>query len=176
MFDNEQFSFEGEHYRVEGVFNNPRPVQQPRPPIWVGGSGPRMLRLVARYADWHNAVVTPLDDYRRMMEQIDANCEAIGRDPQEVGRSLNPSILLRDTDDEFDRYAAERAAKRDIPVDEYLGMLASQGTIFGGPERATSMVQSFVDLGCSYFEVIIREADQEGSLRRLAELVMPKFR
>ena len=176
MLDHEQFSFEGEHYRVDGVYNNPRPVQQPRPPIWVGGSGPRMLKLVARYADWHNAVVTPLDEYRNKMEELDANCEAIGRDPKSVGRSLNPSLILRETDDEFDRYAADRAAKRSIPVDEYLGLLASQGTIFGGPDRATAMIQSFVDLGCTYFEFIIREADQEGSLHRLAELVMPKFR
>ena len=135
-----------------------------------------MLKLVAQYADWHNAVITPLHEYRRKMEEIDANCEAIGRDPTSVGRSLNPSLLLRDTDDEFDRYAADRAAKRDISFDEYLDMLGGQGTIFGGPDRATEMLQQFVDAGCTYFEFILREADQEVSLHRLAELVLPKFR
>lgn len=176
MFTNEQFSFEGEHYRVDGAYNNPRPMQSPHPPIWIGGTGKRMLRLTARFADWHNAVVTPLDQYRTLMETLDQRCAEAGREPSEVGRSLNPSLLLRDTDDEFDRYAADRAAKRGVSFDEYLDLLASQGTIFGGPDRATKTLRQFVDAGCTYFEFIIREADQESALHRFAERVMPKFR
>lgn len=177
MFADERFWFEGAHYRVEGAYNNPRPVQQPRPPIWVGGGGEkRTLGIVARHADWHNLVVTPLETFRRKMEILDHHCEEHGRDPETLGRSLNPSLLLRDTDDEFDRYAADRAGKRGITVDEYHDMLAQQGTIFGGPERAAAMLQDFVDAGCDYFEFIVREKDQEAGLRRFAELVMPRFR
>jgi alkanesulfonate monooxygenase SsuD/methylene tetrahydromethanopterin reductase-like flavin-dependent oxidoreductase (luciferase family) len=121
-------------------------------------------------------VITPLDAFRRKMEILDRHCEELERDPKTLGRSLNPSLLLRDTDDEFDRYAADRADRRGISVEEYHGMLASQGTIFGGPERATEMLQAFVDAGCSYFEFIIRERDQEAGLHRFAELVLPRFR
>jgi alkanesulfonate monooxygenase SsuD/methylene tetrahydromethanopterin reductase-like flavin-dependent oxidoreductase (luciferase family) len=131
MFANEQFSFTGEHFHVDGVYNVPRPAQSPRPPIWVGGAGEkRTLKIVATYADWHNLVVTPLDEFVRKMDILDGHCADIGRDPTTLGRSLNPSLLLRDTDEDFDRYAVERAAKRGITVDEYLALLASQGTIF----------------------------------------------
>ncbi|MDA8280126.1 MAG: TIGR03560 family F420-dependent LLM class oxidoreductase [Actinomycetota bacterium] len=177
MFGSEQFSFTGEHFTVDGVWNNPRPVQQPRPPIWVGGSGEkRMLRIVAEHADWHNLVVTPLDAFRHKMEVLDQHCTDIGRDPASLHRSLNPSLLLRDTDDEFDRYAESRAAQRSISVDEYTALLASQGTIFGGPDRVEQMINDFAAAGCEYFEFIIREADQEAALHRFAELVMPRFR
>jgi F420-dependent oxidoreductase-like protein len=177
MFANEQFSFTGEHFHVDGAWNNPRPVQEPRPPIWVGGGGEkRMLRIVAEYADWHNLVVTPLAAFRHKMELLDAHCADLGRDPTTLRRSLNPSLLLRDTDEEFERYAAARAAKRSINVEEYLGLLESQGTIFGGPERAEQMIRDFEAAGCEYFEFIIREADQEAALRRFADLVMPRFR
>lgn len=177
MFANEQFSFDGEHYRVDGAYNNPRPVQQPRPPVWVGGAGEkRTLRIVAQYADWHNLVLTPIDAFKRKMEILDQHCESLGRDPSTLGRSTNPSLLMRDTDEEFDRYAAERAQKRGITFDEYLKMLADQGTIFGGPERATQMLKEFVDAGCGYFEFIIREKDQAGAMHRFAETVMPAFR
>lgn len=176
MYANEQFSFAGEHYTVDGAWNNPRPVQRPRPPLWVGGGGEkRTLRIVAQYADWHNLVVTPLDAFIHKMEVLDAHCADLGRDPSTLGRSLNPSLLMRDTDDEFDEYAASRAAKRGIPVEEYLGMLAAQGTIFGGPDRATEMLRSFVDAGCQYFEFIVRERDQETAMHRFAEKVMPAF-
>lgn len=177
MFAGPQFSFTGKHFEVDGAWNNPRPVQQPRPPIWIGGGGEkRTLRIVATYGDWHNLVVTSLSAFRHKMELLDEHCAAIGRDPSTLGRSLNPSVLLRDTDEEFDRYAADRARQRGISFDEYLTMLEDQGTIFGGPDRATQMLQDFADAGCSYFEFILREADQEGALRRFAELVMPRFR
>ncbi len=177
MFANEQFSFAGKHFHVDGAWNNPRPVQQPRPPIWIGGGGEkRMLRIVAQYADWHNLVVTPLASFRHKMEVLDAHCADLGRDPKTLRRSLNPSLLLRDTDEEFDRYAESRAAQRSISVEDYLGLLESQGTIFGGPDRVERMIRDFEAAGCEYFEFIIREMDQEAALRRFAELVLPRFR
>ncbi len=176
MLENERFTYAGEHAHVDAVYNNPRPTQSPRPPLWIGGGGEkRMLRIVAKYADWHNLVVTPLAEFRRKMELLDGHCADLGRDPRRLGRSLNPSLLIRETDDDFDRYAAERAAKRDISVDDYLGLLESQGTIFGGPERATEMLRGFVDAGCTYFEFIIREADHREPLTLFAERVMPRF-
>ena len=177
MFANEQFSYSGEHFRLDGAFNNPRPVQQPRPPVWVGGGGEkRMLRIVASYADCHNLVVTPLSEFKRKMEILDGYCADLGRDPSTLRRTLNPSLLLRETDEEFERYAAQRAQRRGITVDEYLGLLESQGTVFGGPDRVTGMLTAFIDAGCTYFEFIVREADQKTPLRRFAERVMPKFR
>ncbi|MFV0315880.1 MAG: TIGR03560 family F420-dependent LLM class oxidoreductase [Microthrixaceae bacterium] len=177
LFDEPQLTYHGEHYKVEGAWNNPRPVQSPRPPIWVGGGGEkRTLRIVAEKADWHNLVVTPLSAFKRKMEILDSHCADIGRDPATLGRSLNPSLLLRDTDEEFDRYASDRSARRGIDVDEYHRMLADQGTIFGGPERAAGQLQDFIDAGCSYFEFILRESDQETALQRLGELLIPRFR
>lgn len=176
MFENECFSFSGDHYVVDGAYNNPRPAQQPRPPLWIGGVSPRMLRITARNGDWHNCVVTPLAGFKEKMEILDAACETIGRDPATLGRSVNPSLLLRDTDEGFERYAAERAKARGISVGEYLDLLESQGTIFGGPDRATEMLRAFGDAGCSYFEFIVRERDQEQALHRFAELVLPQFR
>jgi alkanesulfonate monooxygenase SsuD/methylene tetrahydromethanopterin reductase-like flavin-dependent oxidoreductase (luciferase family) len=110
------------------------------------------------------------------MERLDGACDAIGRDAATLGRSTNPSLLLRDTDDEFDRYAADRARARGIAPGDYLALLGSQGAIFGGPERVTTMLKEFADAGCSYVELIIRERDQEEALHRFAELVLPQFR
>jgi len=47
----EPFSFSGEHYTVTGYNGLPKPVQQPAPPILIGGGGPRVLRIAARQAD-----------------------------------------------------------------------------------------------------------------------------
>jgi probable F420-dependent oxidoreductase len=51
LFADGPFSFEGEHYRIDGLEGFPKPIQRPGPPIVLGGGGPRMLRLAAREAD-----------------------------------------------------------------------------------------------------------------------------
>jgi alkanesulfonate monooxygenase SsuD/methylene tetrahydromethanopterin reductase-like flavin-dependent oxidoreductase (luciferase family) len=44
-------TYHGKHYRIEDAVCAPKPIQRPRPPIWIGGFGPRVMRLAARYAD-----------------------------------------------------------------------------------------------------------------------------
>ena len=80
-------SFEGEHYHLDGAFNRPAPVQQPRPPLVMGAHGPRMLKLVARHADTWNSFAPPAE-LKRRNDQLTAFCEEIGRDPAAVKRSM----------------------------------------------------------------------------------------
>ena len=51
MWTSEHATYHGNHYRIDGAVCAPKPAQRPHPPIWVGGSGPRVMRLAARYAD-----------------------------------------------------------------------------------------------------------------------------
>jgi alkanesulfonate monooxygenase SsuD/methylene tetrahydromethanopterin reductase-like flavin-dependent oxidoreductase (luciferase family) len=68
----------------------PVPVQQPHPPIWIGGAGPkRTMPLVARFADyWHNFGGFSTEQIERMAQL----CEAIGRDPSEIMRVASLSL------------------------------------------------------------------------------------
>ena len=84
---NDESSFAGEHYRLDGVYNRPAPVQLPRPPLVMGAHGPRMLKLVARYADTWNSFA-PVDEMARRNAQLTALCEEIGRDPGAIKRSV----------------------------------------------------------------------------------------
>lgn len=84
---NDESSFAGEFYQLTGVYNRPAPVQRPRPPLVMGAHGPRMLKLVARYADTWNSFA-PVDELARRNAQLTALCEEIGRDPAAVKRSV----------------------------------------------------------------------------------------
>lgn len=85
-------SFDGRHYRLTGAVANPKPVQRPRPPLWVAGSGERYsLRVVARHADvWipANLPGTPAEELARLSGVLDRHCEAIGRDPVGIRRAV----------------------------------------------------------------------------------------
>jgi alkanesulfonate monooxygenase SsuD/methylene tetrahydromethanopterin reductase-like flavin-dependent oxidoreductase (luciferase family) len=81
--------FNGRYYQLRGAVQNPRPLQQPYPPIWIGGGGERRtLRVVARHADVWNFIAGSVEDGVRKSGVLDRHCEAIGRDPSKIRRSV----------------------------------------------------------------------------------------
>ena len=87
LFTESEPSFEGEFYRFPKVGFEPKPVQQPVP-VWVGGSTPAAFRRVARFGQVFHAAFQPLAEVSREWQAVQAACEAIGRDPADVGLSL----------------------------------------------------------------------------------------
>jgi alkanesulfonate monooxygenase SsuD/methylene tetrahydromethanopterin reductase-like flavin-dependent oxidoreductase (luciferase family) len=91
MFTEDVFDFHGNYYTVIGTRNQPAPVQRPGPPILVGGSGTRLLRLAAEHADIWNVPGPPhasLEFVTERSRMLDQDCAAIGRDPASLTRSV----------------------------------------------------------------------------------------
>ena len=85
LLRNEVTDYDGEHYTLKGAHCSPKPVQQPAPPIWIGGDGPRRtLRAVARHADYWNTPFTSPEALRGSLEILHAHCDDVGRDPGEI--------------------------------------------------------------------------------------------
>lgn len=84
---NDTISYDGKYYQVKEAPFRPRPVQQPRPPLTLGAHGPRMLKIVAQYADRWNSFGT-LEEMKERSAALDEACAEIGRDPSEIRRSL----------------------------------------------------------------------------------------
>jgi F420-dependent oxidoreductase-like protein len=83
-------SYDGEHASVDGAINMPKPIQQPRVPIMVGGNGPNVTwRLAARYADELNLDGMPPDEVEHALPIIRQRCEEIGRDPASLTVSIH---------------------------------------------------------------------------------------
>jgi hypothetical protein len=92
LWTQERTTFAGRYYQLSQAIANPKPIQQPHPPIWVGAGGDQTLRLVARHADvWNAAGGAGGDRIRRLSAQLDEYCAAIGRDPGTIRRSIQYS-------------------------------------------------------------------------------------
>jgi F420-dependent oxidoreductase-like protein len=92
LWTEDRASLEGEWYRLENAIANPKPVQSPYPPIWIGGTGERKtLRVVAEHADVWNCFELEVNEARRLQGVLDDHCRAVGRDPAAVRRSLQLS-------------------------------------------------------------------------------------
>lgn len=88
-------NYDGKHYQLKEAIFEPKSVQQkdgkPHLPVVIGGSKPRMLRIIAKHADqWDNNFQSD-DEYKERLAQIEAECARIGRDPQEIRRSTTLS-------------------------------------------------------------------------------------
>jgi alkanesulfonate monooxygenase SsuD/methylene tetrahydromethanopterin reductase-like flavin-dependent oxidoreductase (luciferase family) len=117
-------TYHGKYYQTNNAHMQPRPLQQPRPPITIGAYGPRMLKITARYADMWNTIGGVTDDaiaeLKRRNQQIDNHCVNIGRNPQHIRRSYlicDPTelrnvgpISLYDSEDVFHN-AVEKCIK-----------------------------------------------------------------
>ncbi len=81
-------SFDGRYYALADAVSNPKPLQKPYPPIWIGGSGEKLtLRVVAEHADVWN-VMGSVQECVRKAGVLAEHCEAVGRDPSEIRHSV----------------------------------------------------------------------------------------
>jgi F420-dependent oxidoreductase-like protein len=99
LWTEERADFEGRYYRLDGAFANPKPVQRPYPPIWIGGGGEqKTLRIVAEHADVWNMAGGSIDVARHKVEVLERHCADVGRDPAEIRLSVQLRLDANDVD------------------------------------------------------------------------------
>jgi alkanesulfonate monooxygenase SsuD/methylene tetrahydromethanopterin reductase-like flavin-dependent oxidoreductase (luciferase family) len=147
LLDGERFSHTGRFYTLTDALCEPRPIQ-PHLPILVGGSGPRKtLRTTALRADAWNTSGT-VDEVRAKVEILEQHCADVGRNPDEIERTISFPIVIRDTaDDAQEAYTSslERNGTDnmgDVPI------------ILGSPEVVAERLRPYVELG--FRTVIVR--------------------
>src|SRR5690242_3753835 len=80
MWTEDYATYEGKYYQVRGAINEPKGVQKPHPPIWIGGGGEKVtLKLVAKYGDACNIGGFDPEVYRHKFDVIRRHCETVGR-------------------------------------------------------------------------------------------------
>jgi probable F420-dependent oxidoreductase len=104
LLDGGPCTVDGRFHRAREARNDPSALQQPRPPIFVGGKGDRLLALVAEQADgWNTCWVWTPDEYRARVAVLERACDAVGRDPASVQRSLGLYALCGENERDLER-------------------------------------------------------------------------
>jgi len=121
LLRNEVTTYAGKYYQLQDAAFRPGPIQQPRPPLVLGGSKPKMLRIVAEYADTWNAFGS-VEEMRERNALLDAQCAVIGRDPKEISRSLYgwASMMGSDPWQSADAFTQIIGAYREAGVNEFV--------------------------------------------------------
>jgi F420-dependent oxidoreductase-like protein len=141
----EPFSFPGQHYQLQALEAQPKPVQRPHPPLIMGGSaGPRGARLAARFADEYNTTFPSLQDVRERRARIHEACAAAGRDP--IPFSIMTGVVAGRDDGELRERVGRLAEKMGADADALLNDPPS-GWIIGTVDYVVERLQALSQAG-----------------------------
>jgi F420-dependent oxidoreductase-like protein len=162
----ETFDFTGRHYALSDCPARPRPAQEPRPPVIVGGLGTRRTpALAARYADEFNVPFASAEDVRAQIARARAACEAAGRDPGSLRYSAAVTVCCGADDAEVRR----RAAAIGHDADE----LASGRGVAGTPDAVVEQIEEYADAGAERLYLQVLDLTDLDHIDLLAERVLP---
>jgi len=169
MWTQPETTFAGKYYQLSRANCDPKPLQSPHPPIWIGGGGEQLtLRVVARHADYSNFGGVP-DEWARKREVLKAHCAAVGRDEETIGMTWSPEMCIRSTEAEL-----RALGNRSLWGSSF--DLWQATALVGTPEQICEKVQTYVDLGCTGFIPWCSDYPDTESMDLFASEVMPNFR
>lgn len=165
LWSEEQATFAGEHYSVDGVFCEPKPAR--RPPILLGGGGEKVfLKIVAEHADiWNNLAVNQ-EHLAQKAAVLRQHCKTVGRDPASLRISQQTMVVIGADD-------TDAAAKVDKAQKIFGGHLGKG--IAGTPEQCIDQIEQLAEQGCSLLIIEFFGKDVREPARLFAERVASHF-
>jgi F420-dependent oxidoreductase-like protein len=163
MWTEAETSFAGEHYTLERAQCDPKPLQQPHPPILIGGGGEQLtLRVVARLADRANWGGNP-DQWAHKAEVLRGHCATVGRDYDEIEKTWSPEVHIRANEKEL----ADGGTKSlwGEAFDSW-----REGNLVGTPEQVAEKIEAYRALGCTGFYPWCSDYPSDETLRLFAQV------
>ncbi len=180
MWTEEEATFDGKHYTVQGAICQPKPVQEPMIPLWIAGGGEQLtLRTAARYADYTNFGGT-LDSFSHKSSVLEQHCDRIGRDFTTITRSTNLNVAIG-TDEAEVTASIERMRTRfstvlDDPALAIDRLFGGIGAAVGTPDQIVEMLKAYEVAGMGYAIIYFPDAAYTTeSVELFAAEVMPAF-
>jgi len=159
MWEEDEVTFHGKHYQIENAYCNPKP--DPAPPIVIGGGGEKYtLNVVARYADWWNGFCFDVETWTHKLNVLASHCDDVGRDFEDIVKSLAWGVAIAESDDEADKIAKHSQYY-------YQGVF-----IIGTPESLILQMGELIDAGVEYFQLYFPQYRNTETTQLFAEEVI----
>lgn len=175
LWSGEKVKFAGRYYSLDDAICTPRPLQEPRPPLLIGGHGEKyLLKTAAHHADITNMKFDmDVSSICRVRKLLDGYCEEIGRPPSEIQMSQNATVVIGDSNDEVAKTLSNIAAVKGESVQECKKSL--KNAVVGTPGDCIAKIQKYVDAGISYFFLLFPHPVRLKQLRLFSEHVASHF-
>jgi alkanesulfonate monooxygenase SsuD/methylene tetrahydromethanopterin reductase-like flavin-dependent oxidoreductase (luciferase family) len=171
LWTEDNVTFKGKHYTIENAVCLPKPVQEPYPPILVGGGGDKMLRLIAKHANaWNSGFASP-EGFKDEIARLETACKEVGRDRNEIENTFQSRIIIAENEEEAlkrtEQWRQERKGSPDDPDWRFV--------IKGSPRNCAETLETYVEVGVTHFTLLFADAANAKPLQLFANEVMPSF-
>ena len=167
MWTEDTVTFEGKYFKAKNVHSTPK--LDSIPPIMIGGAGEKLtLKVVAKYADWWNLAWADPPTYERKLRILNRYCEQLGRDSDEIVKTLLSAVVIADTDEE-----AIRISKK--PLGHMNLTLHSLAYFVGSPDTIINKIRAFADIGIDQLILAFLPMPESSSPILFAKTVIPEF-
>ncbi len=170
LWTEEKPSMDGEYYRINEAYCNPKPVQKPHPPVIIGGAGEKyLLRVVAELADEWNCPANHSLSFESKMETLRGHCRAVGRNPGDIRISQQTVCVLAKDEAEL----AEKLPKAQMRYG-FFGDVEKLG-IVGTPEQCIRKIEENEKKGITKYTVFFSDIMNHATLKFFAREVLSAF-
>jgi alkanesulfonate monooxygenase SsuD/methylene tetrahydromethanopterin reductase-like flavin-dependent oxidoreductase (luciferase family) len=174
-------SFNGKHYTIKEAECNPKPIQNPHPPLWVGGGGKKTLQLAAKYADGWNYGLCTYEEYLSKLSILRNCCNATGRNYENIVKALHMVILFVESDNKIaslkNKLYDDNTSNNDHSIDgSGVWKKKADLVIAGTANNIIREISRYVKLGVNYFTIHFADVPDIRSLNLFARYVIPHFR
>ena len=169
MWTNAETNYDGKYYKMSRANCDPKPLQQPTPPVWIGGGGEQLtLRVVAEHADVSN-FGSSLEEFTKKRAILQDHCRIIGRDEDTIRKTISSEVFIRETEKEIIEAGSKNLWGE--PAESWRAK-----ALVGTPEQVSEKIQKYLDAGCTGFIPWCADYPSTETLELLATKVIPNFR
>jgi len=170
LWREQQASFAGTHYQLSAAISEPKPVQQPHPPITIAGAGEkRLLPIVARHADAWSSFGSP-EVFRRKIDVLRGHCEKEGRDCDAIEKQVLVPSAITDDLSTVAPLIQGYALYQQISEEE-----AQRWMLLGSADDVCRQIDAFIAAGISHFVLTLSPYNFD-VFERFASDVLPRYR
>jgi len=187
MWTEEKPSYEGKYYQIKDAICEPKPVQKPHPPIWIGTFGGEggadipllddiIMKTVVDYADVWNNTPASVEACRKKLERLKRYCADAGRDFESILKSLETEVMIYKDEKEMKRIL-RRIRELNPSMKFYRHFEECKKVyIIGTPDECLNKIKQYVELGITHFMIWFIDFPSFRGIELFAEEIIPKFR
>lgn len=169
MWTNAETTYDGKFYKMSRAQCDPKPLQQPTPPVWIGGGGEQLtLKVVAQHADVSN-FGSSLEEFVKKRSILQTHCAAIGRDEDSIRKTISSEVFIRETEKEI-----IEAGSKNLWGESAESWRSK--ALVGTPDQVSEKIQKYLDAGCTGFIPWCPDYPSTETLELFAKKVIPHFR
>lgn len=161
-------SFKGKYHSIENAICNPKPIQKPYPPIWIGGGGKKTLELVAKHADAWNYGLCSYKEYLEKLSYLEHCCMINNRNYEDVIKGWQGVILLSKYKDELKNKMTKNVLTEEV-------WKSSDLLITGTPEKILKEISMYIDIGVRCFIIHFPDLPDIKSLDLFAKHIIQHY-